>query len=114
MRVSDENCPYRQRRRPHVRRAPRPRAACCCCAGRKPRPPPWCDQISTPRENQFCPYSEHSWAQPQSHDSGNLSVIEGVKSPKAEIVDTSKSVSPNSISRSQIFFKTSFQPNEVV
>ena len=33
---------------------------------------------------------------------------------KAEIVDTSKSVCPKSISRLQIFFKTSSQPNEVV
>ena len=43
---------------------------------------PWCDQIPTLPGNQLCPYSEHSWAQRQSHDSGKLLGHWGVKSPK--------------------------------
>jgi hypothetical protein len=32
----------------------------------------WCDQNPTLSGIRLCPYSEHSWAQPQSHDSGKL------------------------------------------
>jgi hypothetical protein len=40
--------------------------------GRAPARPRWCDQISTPAENQLYPYSEHSCAHRHSHDFGKL------------------------------------------
>jgi hypothetical protein len=39
-------------------------------------PPPWCDQIPTPAENQLNPYSGHSCAHRHPHDFGKL-FIEG-------------------------------------
>ena len=35
-------------------------------------PPAWCDQISTPAENQLYPYSEHSCAHRHPHDFGKM------------------------------------------
>jgi hypothetical protein len=49
------------------------RKRCATLAGQ----PPWCDQISTPAENQLYPFSEHSCAHRHSHDSRKLPVIGG-------------------------------------
>ncbi len=40
--------------------------------GEPPARPRWCDQISTPAENQLYPYSEHSCAHRHSRDFGKL------------------------------------------
>src|SRR5258708_3810925 len=47
-------------------------AARLTLGGELPARPRWCDQISTPAENQLYPYSEHSCAHRHSHDFGKL------------------------------------------